>query len=167
MNCEVELLDEFTPVYKNGDARDVIGRKLEGRFHLSGASEASLLGVVFDERGIMTGAPYRVVDAHHWAFAGTGLGEGDLFGTQSLHMRCPGGASGHETDKVSPSSPAGVQVIAKGTNPGDGGADMVQFETDGGGSVFSAGSIAYPAALLVDEHVSAITANVLRRFLDE
>ncbi|WZP00136.1 carboxypeptidase-like regulatory domain-containing protein [Isosphaeraceae bacterium EP7] len=167
VNCEVELLDEFTAVYKNGDAREVTSRKLEGRFHLSGDSEASLLGVVFDERGIMTGAPYRVVDADHWVFEGTGLDEGDLFGTQSLHMRCPGGASGHETDKVSPSSPAGVHVIAKGTNPGDGGADMVQFDVEGGGSVFSAGSIAYPAALLVDEHISAITANVLGRFLDE
>ena len=49
----------------------------------------------------MTGAPYRVLDASHWAFAGTGLANGDLFGRASLHMRCPGGASAHETDKVS------------------------------------------------------------------
>ncbi len=36
-------------------------------------SEANLLGVVFTPAGAMTGAPYRVVDAAHWAFAGTGL----------------------------------------------------------------------------------------------
>lgn len=27
------------------------------------------------------------------------------------------GASGHETDKISPSSPPGTQLLAKGTNP--------------------------------------------------
>jgi len=52
----------------------------------------------------MTGAPYRVVDANHWAFAETGLRQGQTFGERSLHMRCPGGASGHETDKRSASS---------------------------------------------------------------
>ena len=56
----------------------------------------------------MTAAPYRVADASHWAFAGTGLAEGDVFGEASLHERCPGGASGHETDKRTPRSPANV-----------------------------------------------------------
>ena len=51
----------------------------------------------------MTAAPYRVVDAGHWVFAGTGLTNGDVFGQQSLHERIPGGASGHETDKISKS----------------------------------------------------------------
>lgn len=59
----------------------------------------------------MTGAPYRVRDAGHWAFAGTGLTAGDTFGEKCLHRRCPGGASGHETDKVSPSSPGNVRGL--------------------------------------------------------
>ena len=42
---------------------------------------------------------------------------------------------------------------------------MVTFATESGGAVFSAGSINYVASLPVDEHVSRITANVLRRFL--
>ena len=101
----------------------------------------------------------------HWAFAGTGLSDGDLFGQASLHRRCPGGASGHETDKISPSSPAGVVCLAKGTNIDDGGAELSYYETPSGGAVFSAGSIAWPSAILVDDCVSQITANVLRRFL--
>ena len=129
LNCEVEFLDDATIVCRNGDAREVTRRGLESRFHLSGESEANLLGVVYDERGIMTAAPYRVVDAGHWAFEGPGVGEGDVFGRESLHMRCQGGASGHETDKISPSSPANVRRLAKGMNPGDGGADMAYFET--------------------------------------
>lgn len=80
-------------------------------------------------------------------------------------MRVEGGASGHETDKVSASSPAGIRVLAKGTNPDEGGAEMVQFDAASGGAVFSAGSITYPACLLVDDPLSRVTANVLRRFL--
>ncbi len=127
-------------------------------------SEAHLLGVVYTESGVMTAAPYRVVKADHWALAGTGLADGDTFGEQSLHERIPGGASGHETDKRSPSSPSGVELLAKGQNPDDGGAELVAFETPSGGAVFSAGSICWPSALLVDDAVSKITANVLRRF---
>ena len=44
--------------------------------------------------------PLRVTNAAHWIYTGTGLKEGDLFGQKSLHMRCAGGASGHETDKA-------------------------------------------------------------------
>ncbi len=94
----------------------------------------------------MTAAPYRVVKADHWALAGTGLEAGDTFGEKSLHERIPGGASGHETDKRSPSSPAGVELLAKGLNPDGGGAELVTFETASGGAVFSAASICWPSA---------------------
>jgi hypothetical protein len=136
----------------------------DSRFAMRHESEANLLGVVFTPSGAMTGAPYRVQEPDHWIFAGTGLRGGDTFGEKCLHQRCPGGASGHETDKVSASSPRTVQLLAKGLNPDDGGAEMVIFDTPSGGMVFSAGSISYPAALPVDEPVSRITANVLRRF---
>jgi len=150
----------------NGDNRKLQAEhaRYESRFGMRGESEANLLGVVYTEAGVMTAAPYRVLAADHWTLAGTELENGDLFGQASLHERIPGGASGHETDKISPSSPANVQRIAKGTNPNDGGADLVCFETPRGGGVFSAGSICWPASLLVDESVSRITANVLRRF---
>jgi hypothetical protein len=168
INCEVSLCDDLTSmVCKNGDSREVERLGLESRFHLGGESEASLLGVVFDDKGIMTGAPFRVVDAGHWAFEGTGLSNGDVFGRESLHMRCPGGASGHETDKVSASSPGNVRRLAKGMNPDAGGADLVLFDTPSGGAVFSAGSITWPSSILVEEPVSRITANVLRRFLGQ
>ncbi len=63
---------------------------LESRFHMRGESEANLLGVVYDEKGIMTSAPFRVSNAAHWVYSGTGLKNGDLFGHNSLHMRCRG-----------------------------------------------------------------------------
>jgi N,N-dimethylformamidase len=168
LNCEVELLPGAM-VVRNGKLTSLWPAGMggaESRLALRHESEANLLGVVFTPAGAMTGAPYRVLDADHWAFTGTGLRTGDLFGEKCLHQRCPGGASGHETDKVSASSPRNVRRLAKGTNPDDGGAEMVAFDTPDGGAVFSVGSISYVAALPVDEHVSRITANVLRRFLE-
>ena len=172
LNCEVEFLDEHRIVYQNTNwshsepqyAAD--GREYESRFDKRQESEANLLGVVFTFAGIMTGAPYSVVDAEHWCFDGTGLKNGDLFGQKSLHQRIPGGASGHETDKVSPQSPENTRVLARGLNPDQGGAEIVIHEPKGGGAVFSVGSICWPSSVLVDDSVSKITENVVRRFVE-
>ncbi|MBI4905500.1 MAG: carboxypeptidase regulatory-like domain-containing protein [Acidobacteria bacterium] len=137
----------------------------ESRMHRTLESEANLLGVVCTETGIMTSAPYRVVDASHWIFEGTGLRNGDLFGEQTLHERVPGGASGHETDKRSASSPADTVLLAKGTNPDDGGAEIAMHQPGRGGAVFSVGSITWCSALFTDSAVSRITRNVIDRFL--
>ena len=165
LNCEVEFLDPFTMTVRNGDDREMRGRGLESRFHFTGVSEASLLGVVYDDRGIMTSTPYEVLQSGHWIYQGTGLKNGDLFGAESLHRRCPGGASGHETDKISASSPTVVQALARGLNRDQGGAEIVTFETESGGRVFSAGSITWPSSVLVSGAVSKITENVIREFL--
>ncbi len=168
LNCDVEFLDNSRCIYRNEDTRRMrdINASYESRFHLRHESEANLLGVVYDQRGIMTAAPYRVVDADHWVFDETGLAEGDIFGRHSLHERVPGGASGHETDKRSASSPSGTRLLAQGLNADGGGAEMAIHHTASDGAVFSAGSINWVASLLVDDAVSQITSNVLRRFLD-
>ena len=168
LNCEVELHADRSATYHNGKLTGLTVAGMggsESRYAMRHESEANLLGCVFTPAGAMTGAPYRVLDASHWAFAGTGLKAGDVFGEKCLHMRCPGGASGHETDKVSPSTPRSATVIARGLNPDAGGADLLTLDTPSGGAVFSVGSINYVASLPVDEHVSRITENVLRRFL--
>jgi hypothetical protein len=174
INCEVEFVDDATLRFKNyrGTGPGTVsfddpetGEPRESRFHRTHESEANLLGVVTTEAGIMTSAPYRVIKPDHWAFAGIGLRAGDIFGAESLHERCPGGASGHETDKMSASTPPQAVHLAKGLNPEEGGADIVTYETPSGGAVFSVGSITWPASVLVDPAVSRITANVLSRFL--
>ncbi|MSR31144.1 MAG: carboxypeptidase regulatory-like domain-containing protein [Gemmataceae bacterium] len=165
LNCEVVFHGEYTMEVKNGNCAEIASANLESRFHLQVESEANLLGVVFTEAGAMTGAPYQVVDARHWAFKGTELKEGAIFGKGSLHRRCPGGASAHETDKTSPSSPVDVRVIARGMNQDNGGAEIIHYKTQSGGEVFSVGSIAWPSSVLVDKAVSRITKNVFKQFL--
>jgi hypothetical protein len=177
VNCEVVYPTPTTMVTKThldmvdgalGQwSTDEPRRWLDSRFDRTVESEAHLLGIATTDAGIMTAAPYRVVDASHWIFEGTGLRNGDLFGTESQHERVPGGASGHETDKMTANSPAGTKLLAKGLNPDEGGAEVVVYETSSGGATFAVGSIVWPASLLVDEGVWRITANVLRRFLRE
>lgn len=176
IDCEIEFLNEATMRCKTwlpnptGALQFVdpdTGKRYECRFHHKGESCAELLGVVFTEPGAGTSALYRVIDPSHWIFAGTGLKKGSVFGAESLHERCPGGASGHETDKRTASSPKNIVVLARGMNVDDGGAEMILHETQSGGAVFSVGSITWPASILVDEPVSKITANVLQRFVDK
>ncbi len=89
-----------------------------------------------------------------------------FFGERRCTNAFPGGASGHETDKRSSSSPANTDPApAKGTNADEGGAEIVYHEPGGGGAVFSVGSITWIPALFPDEQVSRITRNVLTRFL--
>jgi N,N-dimethylformamidase len=163
VNCEVTLDQGQSMRCISHDAKHDPSRD-DSRMHRTFRAEASLLGVAFTDPGVMTAAPYRVLDPDHWTLRGTGLRKGDLLGVHSLHQRVPGGASGHETDKITLNSPAGLQPIAKGTNSGEGGADMVCFDK-GKGSVFSVGSITWVSSLFPDEHVSRITKNVLERFL--
>lgn len=152
--CEMEFLDPYT-----------IRCRREEREDLRGEPSACLLGVAYSHAGYRSGAPYRVIDDAHWAFAGTGLKKGDLFGLKSLNGRTPGGASGLELDKISKDSPRNLVHLAKGTNPENSGADMVIHDTPGGGCVFSVGSLNWTLALPIDAAVSQITASVLRRFL--
>lgn len=165
LNCEVTLnTDASVMRCLSFDDTKGPGATHESRMDRTFESEATLLGVAFTDTGVMTAAPYRVIDYSHWVFEGTGLRNGQLFGEKSLHERVPGGASGHETDKVTAKSPPNIRLLAKGINPDDGGAEMVFFEMNGG-SVFSVGSITWVSSLFPDEHISRITRNVLERFV--
>ena len=115
-------------IVHNGDNREAAsqaGRATKAASACASSRRRTCWAWSTARRGVMTAAPYRVLAADHWAFAGTGLGSGDMFGEASLHERIPGGASGHETDKISPSSPPGMEHLAKGLNPDDGGGDIV------------------------------------------
>lgn len=163
VNCEVVIEGDQMRCVTHDDTGSPKGH--ESRMHRTYQPEASLFGVVFTHTGVMTSAPYKVLDSSHWLFEGTGLQNGDTFGEKTLHERVPGGASGHETDKLSASSPSGLELVAKGTNLDDGGAEIV-YGKIGEGAIFSVGSITWVSALFPDPHVSKITRNALERLLN-
>jgi N,N-dimethylformamidase beta subunit-like protein len=152
---------------RNGAAAELAPRRaqVDSRFGLAHEPEARLLGVGYTRAGLLTAAPYEVLDPSHWIFEGTGVRAGDLIGRHTLNTRVPGGASGHETDKVTANSPAGIDVVARGTNPSSGGAEMTTYTTAAGGRVFAAGSINFVTALPIDDVLSRVVRNVLDSFL--
>jgi N,N-dimethylformamidase len=164
-----------------------------GLWRRNGRAPQALAGVGFISQGFDHSAPYHRgpgADNPRAAFIFAGVPEqviGD-FGTMQ------GGAAGLEIDCVDPllGTPPHALVLASSADHSntyelvteevrvahgmtDGllapqiRADMVFFETPGGGAVFSTGSIAYAGALGhngFNNPVARLTWNVLRRFAD-
>ena len=122
LNCQVEFLDDGTA---HALSRTSGRPACESRFHHQVESEANLLGVVFTDPGAMTVAPYEVIEPRPLGLRRHRPAARRPVRHQTLHERYGHGASGHETDKISPSSPKNVQLLAKGLNPDDGGAHLV------------------------------------------
>jgi hypothetical protein len=136
-------------------------------FGSTAGDESALLGVRFTMAGNRTAAPYEVIVPEHWIFDGTSVRKGQLFGSDCLNRSpaCEGrGASGYETDKRTSTAPPETVTVAKGLNPGGGGADMVIIErADRIGGVFSASSIMFTGSILVDQVLAQMFRNVLQR----
>ncbi|MDH5716637.1 MAG: hypothetical protein OEZ22_03250 [Spirochaetia bacterium] len=150
----LQLTDYHNLAYGKGGEWDNLGR-----------SQDSILGIKYSPSGYNTYFPYRVIDSNHWIFNDTNLKNGDTFGEESLNG---GAASGHELDKIGEIYYSDSFIhLAKGMNPEESGADMVFFEMpNGGGKVFSVGSITFTGSLPVDENVSIIVENVINKFLN-
>ncbi|TDD70734.1 hypothetical protein E1262_08790 [Jiangella aurantiaca] len=169
--------------------------ELGGIWRMRGLAPQELTGVGFTAQGYGLGRPYRRTDASHdprvdFVFAGL---EGTTIGDHP-NLVCGHGAAGVEIDRADTSlgTPEHALVLASAAGFTDhfqhaieevmvadsaqGGsqndkvrADMVFFESDNGGAVFSVGSIAWSGSLAHNGYVndvSRITENVLRRFLD-
>ena len=121
-----------------------------------GRLESSLVGVQYDgsDHG-QRQAGYTVTGAAAapWAFAGTGLADGDVFGRYGI-----------EIDASTPASPRGIQVLARIPDllgPGR-SAEMTYYETAAGAKVFAAGAINF-AASIGQPAVDRLLANVWSR----
>jgi hypothetical protein len=117
-----------------------------------GRPEASLVGgqYVASDYGGRQGA--YVVNGSSWAFTGTGLADGDRFGTY-----------GFEIDARSPASPPGTQVLASIPNlMGSRSAEMTYYETPAGAKVFAAGALNFTASI-GDPVVARLVENVWTR----
>ncbi len=153
------------------------------------ADETEVLGVRFDMSDYGSCAPFKAVQPDHPLFEGCPLDADGVFGRDSLNRDTPvdrevynpgrpgsgqkgspyalhgRGASGWETDKRPPHRENEFELLAKGLNSG-GGADMV-CRLPGGtrGLLFSASSLTFGAALLIDPVISRLAHNAIRHGL--
>jgi N,N-dimethylformamidase len=168
--------------------------ELGGLWQRQGRAPQSLVGTGFTAQGFDLASYYRRMPGSFdpraaWIFEGVGPDE--LIGNFGL---VGGGAAGWEIDRVDRGhgTPPHALVLASseghtdtylivteeighnypttlGRDHPDVRADMVFFETPGGGAVFSTSSICWAGSLAhdgYDNNVSRITENVVRRFLD-
>lgn len=163
-----------------------------GLWRRNGRPPQRLAGVGFSSQGDHEGSYYRRTPesrdpANAWIFEGI---QGDLIGDFGL---AGGGAAGFELDRADTAlgTPLNAVVVARSEGHGDGfvlvpeeilthhttwpgeperdliRADIVWFETPGGGAVFSVGSITFCGSLPIDgcdNQVSTMLDNVIRRF---
>jgi N,N-dimethylformamidase beta subunit-like protein len=121
-----------------------------------GRPEAALVGVQFlggDGGARLGGYVVRGAASAAWVFAGTGLSDGDRFGTYGI-----------EIDARADSSPAGIQLLAEIPDlmgPGR-TAEMTFYETRRGAKVFAAGSLNF-AASISQPTVGQLVENVWAR----
>lgn len=173
----------------SGESYHSFNGEYGGLWRRLGRPPNALVGVGFVAQGFERAVAYERSAASYdsraaWIFAGV---DGQAIGTSGLG----GGAAGQEVDSYNPAlgSPPHALVLASATDfcadmtrtkeeldaaiivPSPDPvvrADVVFFETGGGGAVFSVGSIAWFGALArdrFDNDVARITANVVRRFL--
>ncbi|MFD9896562.1 N,N-dimethylformamidase beta subunit family domain-containing protein [Mesorhizobium sp. NPDC059025] len=168
--------------------------ELGGLWRRIGRAPQQVFGVGMTAQGFDLSSPYLRNPSSHdprAAFIFDGI-QGDILGDFGLNG---GGAAGNEIDRAdfSLGTPPHALVLASsrlhtdvylmtpedlldptptwsGTQCDLIRADMVFFETQDGGAVFSTGSIAWAGAMAwngYDNHIAAITENVIRRFTDE
>jgi hypothetical protein len=121
-----------------------------------GRPEAALVGaqyVASDYGGRQGGFLVQGAGTAPWAFAGTGLADGDRFGRYGI-----------EIDARTADSPPGTQLLASIPDlmgPGR-SAEMTYYETEGGAKVFAAGALNFTASI-GDPAVSQLVENVWAR----
>lgn len=122
-----------------------------------GRPEAALIGTQYlanDDGSLQDGFEVTGADLAPWAFEGTGLTNGSVFGQYGI-----------EIDHTTAASPEGTIVLARIPDlfgPGR-TAEMTYYETPAGARVFSAGVLAFGIRALRDDAVSGILTNVWRR----
>jgi hypothetical protein len=137
---------------------DRVGRWLvrQATWRALGRPESSLVGVQYvgSDHG-QRQAGYTVVDtaAAPWAFAGTGLQDGDAFGLYGI-----------EIDARTAASPPDTRVLARIPDLLGAGrsAEMTYYENAAGAQVFAAGTLNFGASLGRPE-VDRLLANVWAR----
>ncbi|MCK2213844.1 hypothetical protein MF672_008580 [Actinomadura sp. ATCC 31491] len=159
---------------------DAVTFERTGFWHEHGPPENELIGVSFrnggerdrDEHPVPVG--FRVQHAGHWAYAGTGLRDGDVFGLEEclVGYECDGAAFDRQAappyvPTCADGTPPGFTILAVGDCAAAGWGFGNRAATMGlhtaGGTVFTGATTDWARGLDGSAAVERITANVLDR----
>lgn len=175
-----------------GERTHVFDNEIGGLWRFRGKSPHRTVGIGFSAEGFSGARPYTRQDASYSGPASQWFNEisSTQLGEQGYVL---GAAAGDEIDRWDPNlgSPKDVHILASATGfpnvyqiatedtpvilPDQGGpfrpdrvrADMIYYTIEGGGAVFSVGSICYAGSLAwnnFDNDLSTITTRVLKSF---
>lgn len=130
-----------------------------GNWHTQTSSEAKYWGNAYTDAGYKSYYSYKILNANHWLFQNCNVKNGDEFGKYGIDGR---GLSGDEMDKTNDNTPKNAVVLAKGTNPDNGGGDIVIIENKNN-AILSFGSIACGSGLNKDVVFTQIVKNFIRK----
>lgn len=130
-----------------------------GNWHTQFSSEAKYWGNAYTDTGYETYSSYKVKNANHWLFQNCKVKNGDEFGKYGIDGR---GLSGDEMDKINDNTPKNAVLLAKGTNPNNGGGDLLIIENKNN-AILSFGSIACGSGLYKDVVFTQIVKNFMTK----
>lgn len=130
-----------------------------GNWRTQFSSEAAYWGNAYTDEGYTTYSSYKVHRANHWLFQNCSIKNGDEFGIHGIDGR---GLSGDEMDKINFNTPENAVVLAKGTNPNNGGADIVIIENKNN-AILSFGSIACGSGFNKDKVFTQMVNNFMNK----
>ena len=123
--------------------------------------EERLLGIRYTKAGIHTFSPYKIQLPMHWLFENINLPSDSIFGKRGLNG-LP--LSGIETDKTTIFTSYNVDILAKGMNPENGGAEFIYKKHNNNNGVLSTGSINSGAGLGYDYVFTQIIINFISKY---
>ncbi|MDB5228313.1 MAG: hypothetical protein JWN78_2506 [Bacteroidota bacterium] len=123
------------------------------------SNEAKYWGNAFTDAGYESYCSYKVKNASHWLFENCNVHNGQEFGQYGIDNR---GLSGDEMDKINDNTPANAVLLAKGTNPDNGGGEIVIIENKTN-KILSFGSIACGSGIYKDKVFTQMVHNFMRK----
>lgn len=124
------------------------------------SNEAQYLGNAYTDAGYATYNSYRVTESGHWMYKNCNIAIGKEFGQKGMDRR---GTSGDEMDKVNERTPKNAVILAKGTNPDNGGGDLLIIENSGN-AILSFGSIAAGSGIHYDPVITMMLRNFMQKY---
>lgn len=131
-----------------------------GNWRTNSSNEAKYFGNAYTDAGYETYCSYKVKNASHWIYKNCAVKNEDEFGKYGIDNR---GLSGDEMDKLNNNSPKNSILLAKGTNPDNGGGEIVIIENKNN-AVLSFGSIACGSGLYKDKVFTQMIMNFMSKY---